>query len=106
MKVVYEYSHLGGRQILQMDHPSIYQDIHHTIASIGPVEKTKLSGERTKVGQLLYSPKSLNSAFAEKFRQLGYRELKDQYHITIPHYNAEAANVHGRCLRRAACIRH
>ena len=87
MKVVYEYSHLGGKQILQVDHPRIYQEIHDTIASISSIEKTKISQEKTKSGQLLYSPKVLNNAFATAFNKLGYYELKDRYDITIPHYN-------------------
>ena len=87
MKVVYEYSHLGGKQMLQVDHKPIYQEIHHTIASIDRVEKTKLSQEKTKPGQMLYSPKVLNRAFAEAFNNLGYNELKDRYDIAIPHYD-------------------
>lgn len=34
MKIVYEYSHLGGRQILQVDYPGILKDVHEVIHSI------------------------------------------------------------------------
>ncbi|XWN35608.1 MAG: BglII/BstYI family type II restriction endonuclease [Roseivirga sp.] len=86
MKIVYEYSHLGGKQILQIDHAPIYQEIHQVIGSITQIEKTKLSQEKAKSGQMLYSPRELNQAFTQAFNAKGYQELKDRYDIRLPQY--------------------
>jgi len=86
LKKVYEYSHLGGRQILQLDYPKVSADIDAVIARVGLPGKTKVSREKTMLGQLLYSPKELNLQFKEEFRQRGFRELRDTYTIEIPNY--------------------
>ena len=39
MKIVYEYSHLGGRQILQIDYPNILAEIKEVIYSINDIQK-------------------------------------------------------------------
>ena len=89
MKKVYEYSHLGGSEILQIHYPEIVKDIDEIITGIGDLGKTKISREKTMPGQLLYSPKELNSRFKQGFRNLGYHELRDTYTITMPNYPVE-----------------
>lgn len=86
MKRVFEYSHLGGRQILLVDYPEISAAIDQVIDSIELPEKTKISRESTKQGVALYSPKELNSKFKDAFGALGFKELKDRYTIEIPNY--------------------
>jgi hypothetical protein len=83
MKVYYEYSHLGGSEILQVRYPEINHEIYQVIASIN-TGKNKVSKEKTKHGMLLYSPVELNDLFKVQFRQLGYQEIRDNYTITIP----------------------
>ena len=60
MKIIYEYSHLGGKQILQVDYPEIYNDIKQVISNIKNVGKNKVSKEKTMKGRMLYSPSELN----------------------------------------------
>lgn len=86
MRIVYEYSHLGGKQILQVDYPQILEEIHEVIAGITKVEKTKISKEKTMAGRLLFSPKELNRLFKEGFYDKGFKELKDHYTIELPNY--------------------
>lgn len=83
MKIVYEYSHLGGSEILQVRYPDIDQEINEIIASV-TAQRTKVSREKTRRGQLLYSPIDMNRQFRAAFRAKGYRELRDIYTITIP----------------------
>ena len=83
MKIVYEYSHLGGSEILQVRYPEINQEINEIIAEV-KAQRTKVSREKTKIGQLLYSPKDMNRQFRAAFRARGYHELRDTYTITIP----------------------
>ena len=88
MKVVYEYSHLGGSEILQVRYPAINKEIYGVIAEINPL-KLKKSKEKTKTGKMLYAPKDLNSRFEVAFNRLGFQEIWDQYTITIPNSDIE-----------------
>lgn len=89
MRKVYEYSHLGGAEILKVHHPEIEKEIDKVIAGIKNVKKTKISKEKTMPGRNLYSPKDLNKYFKENFYKLGYKELRDTYSITIPNHDYE-----------------
>ncbi|MCS7283295.1 MAG: BglII/BstYI family type II restriction endonuclease [Anaerolineae bacterium] len=83
MKVVYEYSHLGGAEILQVRYPQQNAEIYEVIAAVRP-RLIKVSREKTMIGRLLYDPKDINQQFTLAFRKRGYRELRDTYAITIP----------------------
>lgn len=85
MKVVYEYSHLGGAEILQVHYPEIRNEIYETISNV-EAKRLKKSQEKTKMGKMLFDPKDMNTQFKEKFIGLGYRELKDYYSIEIPNH--------------------
>lgn len=87
MRIIYEYSHLGRKQILQVDYPYILEEIHGVITGITEVERTKISKEKTMVGRLLFSPKELNRLFKEGFNSRGFKELKDFYTIELPNYD-------------------
>jgi len=83
MKKVYEYSHLGGRQILRVDYPRIDREIDEVIAEVS-AKRTKVSREKTMSGEMLFSPIAMNQGFREEFTKRGFRQLKDIYTITIP----------------------
>lgn len=84
MYKVFEYSHLGGAEILQVRFPQINEEIDAAIAAIADVTRTKRSEEKTRKGRLLYSPKDLNRRFRDEFRKFGFRELRDSFDIEIP----------------------
>lgn len=88
MRIVYEYSHLGGSEILHVRYPGAEQEIYEVIAGV-TARKTKVSAEKTMRGRELYSPKDMNRQFTEAFAARGYDELRDTYTITLP--NSEAA---------------
>lgn len=88
MKVVYEYSHLGGSEILQVRYPKFNQQIYDVIKQVKS-SKTKISKEKTMVGRALYSPTDMNKQFKEAFNKRGFGELKDSYTITIPNSDIE-----------------
>ena len=83
MKIVYEYSHLGGSEILHMRYPDCEQDIYAVIAQV-VAARTKVSKEKTMAGRDLYSPAGMNRQFREGFAARGYRELRERYTITLP----------------------
>jgi hypothetical protein len=83
MKIVYEYSHLGGSEILKVRYPKYEQEIYAVITEV-KAHKTKESKEKTKQGKFLYSPIDMNNQFHKEFQERGYRELRDTYAIEIP----------------------
>jgi len=88
MRVVYEYSHLGGAEILQVRYPLYDQEIYAVIAAV-QAQRIKVSKEKTMMGKLLYSPMDMNAQFLHAFREHGFQEMRDTYTITIP--NSEVA---------------
>lgn len=88
MKIVYEYSHLGGAEILLVRYPEIDREIREVI-SLVTANRTKVSQESTKSGKMLFSPVDMNAQFKRLFRERQYTELKDIYTITIPHSDIE-----------------
>lgn len=88
MKKIYEYSHLGGSEILQVRYPEIDRQINEVI-SIVNANRTKLSYEKTKQGKMLYSPIDMNDQFKKEFNQRGFSEIRDVYTISIPNYPLE-----------------
>lgn len=83
MRVVYEYSHLGGAEILKVRYPEQEQEIYDVISSV-KASQSFASREKTKVGRLLYDPKLMNREFRVNFNARGYYEVRDRYTITIP----------------------
>lgn len=76
MLKVYEYSQLGGSEILQVRYPQMNAATATT--------KTKVSREKTNPGELLFSPKEMNAAFKAEFRAREFDEMRDRYTISIP----------------------
>lgn len=83
MRVVYEYSHLGGAEILRMHHPELESEIYSVIEAVR-ANRTKTSREKTMRGRMLYSPTDMNEQFRRLFRERGYEELRDYYTLTVP----------------------
>lgn len=86
MKIVHEYSHLGGTEILKVRYPQIEREIYSVIEKVKAI-RSKVSKEKTKIGKLLFAPIDLNTKFKHEFNSLGYHEIKDTYTLTIPNSN-------------------
>lgn len=86
MKIVYEYSHLGGSEIMQVRYPEHNGQIYEVIQNVS-ANWEKESKEKTKMGRKLVSPVDLNSQFKAYFNSLGFIELRDTYTIQIPNYD-------------------
>ena len=83
MKIIYEYSHLGGYEILKVRYPQQLDEIYEIITKI-EARRTKTSKEKTMKGKMLYSPVDMNKRFGEAFSEKGYGEIRDTYIIRIP----------------------
>jgi len=83
MKVVYEYSHLGGAEILKVRYSNHNQEIYDVIRAVR-ARRIKISREKTKKGKALYSPVDMNEQFRNEFSRRGFREIRDTYTIALP----------------------
>ena len=83
MKVVYEYSHLGGAEILKVQYPRHEKEVYRVIKEI-EARRTKVSKEKTMKGRELYAPMDMNAQFRQAFNGLGYKEMRDTYTIQLP----------------------
>lgn len=82
MKKIYEYSHLGGSEILKVRFPQIEEEIDTIIEQIA-AEKKKVSKEKTMKDRILYSPVELNKQFKERFTRKEFTEIKESYTLVI-----------------------
>lgn len=84
MQVVNEYSHKGGSEFISENLSVELNEIYRIINSVELEEfRTKVSKEKTMPGELLYSPRELNSRYKKKFNSLGWHE----YRIKLPFGN-------------------
>lgn len=83
MRIMEVYSHLNGLEYLQVHLPDMWEEIKMVIEGIdAELCKTKVSNEKTKKGQLLYSPVDMNRKFKELLEKHGWEESRTQYYVT------------------------
>lgn len=83
MKIAALYSHLNGYEYLLVHKPQLWQEIERVVAGIDAEAcRTKVSKEKTMVGELLYSPIDLNQQFKNALTDLGWHESRVQYWVT------------------------
>ncbi len=85
MRIFYDYSHLGGKEILQVRFPQHLREIEEVIGQVQAV-RSKVSREQSRQGQVLFSPKAMNRQFENAFRRRGWRTLRDRYRLNLPDY--------------------
>ena len=83
MRIVETYSHLNGLEYLLVHKPHLWQEIQDVIQGVdGNACKTKVSKEKTKKGQLLFSPVELNKSFKELLEKKEWTESRVSYWVT------------------------
>lgn len=92
MKIVYEYSHLGGSEILEVRYPQENKEINEAIREV-VASKTKISKEKLITGKKLYNPGEINQSFRDAFESKGYEELKDAFDIKVCNREKTPATV-------------
>ena len=79
MNIVGEYSFAGGAGVVKREYPSQLKEIVDCIQQIDKeVHKTKKSDEKTMVGDMLYSPTSLNQAFKDYLNPLDWAKHREK----------------------------
>ena len=83
MKIAQEYSHLNGKEYLLVHHKKTLKEIYEVVKSIDAKKhKTKLSQERTKKGNFLYNPASLNKEFKDLLYAKGWEERRRDFFVS------------------------
>ncbi|MGQ9501714.1 MAG: BglII/BstYI family type II restriction endonuclease [Anaerolineae bacterium] len=82
MRIVYEYSHLGGLEIMMVRYPDHLKEIFEVVRNVRPV-RSKISREKSALGKELYSPVEINRQFREGFAIRGSHEIRGVYTITL-----------------------
>ena len=73
MQIKARYSHLNGEEYLLVHHKELWKEVLNVIAGVDALAyKTKVSEEKTKQGELLFSPKDINQAFKDQFGERGW----------------------------------
>ncbi|MDP4265237.1 MAG: BglII/BstYI family type II restriction endonuclease [Bacteroidota bacterium] len=83
MIIAQEYNHLNAKEFLLIHHKSTYQEILDVIKRID-VEKhrTKVSKEKTMVGEMLYSPGEINLEIKTKLEKLGWKDTRRDFYVS------------------------
>ncbi len=85
LKIAYWHSHLNGLEFLQVHHLDLWQEIQSVILNTNAyVCQTKISQERGRQGNRLFSPAEINKAFEVSLNALGWLENRQSYYLT-PH---------------------
>jgi len=106
MKVAHKYSHLNGEEYLIVHHNKQYQEIKDIIKKIDASRfKTKISKEKRKTGNYLYSPINLNKEFYKEFSKRKWSERRYNYYITLNRELMEQSILMSSRLQKAFLIK-
>lgn len=82
MKIRQIYSHLNGLEFLIVHKPDLWEEIQTTIQNVDAAKAfDKISQEKTRVGEVLYSPAKLNQLFKTEFAASGWNEKRISYFV-------------------------
>ncbi len=83
MKIVQTYSHLNGLEYLLVHKKKLWQQVQEVIKSVDATAcKTKISKEKGMVGDVLFSPIDMNSAFSKLLKDYQWKESRVNYWVT------------------------
>lgn len=82
MKIIQSYGHLNGLEFLLVHKKNLWQEICDVIEKVDAKSAlTKISSEKNKQGELLYSPAELNKSFKNEFENLNWSEMRTHYYV-------------------------
>jgi hypothetical protein len=83
MRIAEVYSHLNGLEFLKVHKPELWDEIEDVIGAVVAADhRTKISKEKRKQGNALYSPISINAAIKSGFNAHGWQESRTSYWVT------------------------
>lgn len=89
MRVAGVYSFNGGTEAVTEHYPDLLTEVDEVIKTVDASQhKTKESTEKTMMGQMLFSPKSLNKAFKAAFGARDWHSIRVSCEYPTGHYVA------------------
>lgn len=83
MQIKSRYSHLNGEENILTHHPDLWTDIRDVIAGVDAEAcRTKVSQERNRKGELLFSPEDMNKQFKDGFEKKGWKQRRVNFWVT------------------------
>ncbi len=83
MRITETYSHLNGLEFLLVHKRRLWDEIREVVAAVDAEKcRTKISEEKRREGETLYSPEAMNAAFKALLRQKGWQENRFAYWVT------------------------
>lgn len=90
MEIAKKHSHLNGEEWLLVHEPELHHEILDCVALVDAEKyKTKISREKRKLGNVLYSPSKLNAEFGRLFRKRGWESSRYPYYIAHDYQQLE-----------------
>ena len=74
--ITQEYSHMGGEEILAFKYPKLKAEIIQILTTTNIPPASKISREKTKRGQLVWSGKDFNKPLRKAFRLAGWKKKR------------------------------
>jgi hypothetical protein len=83
LRIVEHYSHLNGKEFLQVHRPQLWREIQKVIASVDATKcRTKVSKERRTSGRMFFSPIDMNARMRDEFRRHAWNDSRTAYWVT------------------------
>ena len=83
MRIGARYSHLNGEEFLIVHRKALWEEVLAVVESVDAEScRTKVSRERTKAGDLLYSPVDMNKAMETGFKARGWEQRRQSFWVT------------------------
>ena len=83
MRIKATYSHLNGLEYLLVHRGELWEEVKSVIASVDASAcRTKISREKTRFGEKLYSPVDMNRAFKTGLESRGWQERRNTFWVT------------------------
>jgi hypothetical protein len=83
VRIVEVYSHLNGREFLQVHKPALWDEITGVIGIVDAHAcRTKVSKEARSMNELLFSAPAMNSAMKIAFEKHGWHQQRTSYWVT------------------------
>ncbi|MXZ55710.1 MAG: restriction endonuclease [Gammaproteobacteria bacterium] len=84
MKVAAKYSHMNGEEYLLVRRKQRWEEVLDVIHSVDADKcKTKVSEERGRKGQVLYSPTDMNKEFKKEFERRGWKDERVSFYLAL-----------------------
>lgn len=87
MRIAGQYSFNRGMEVVTKNYPDLLTEVNAVIKAVDASKhKTKESTEKTMMGQMLFSPKSLNKAFKKAFFNFSWAPIRVPCDYPTAHY--------------------